>query len=231
LNVPEQRQKEYEAEKLFAEIEQVNATLSGLTNEAIIIKDKDIEKLEKELRSIKTLLENGKGDYNTKTQAMERLRDVLKKIDRIQEDNKWPTIEHELLWLVQRMNSNQQRYGSDKTKKQLVQFEEMSSIVISQKNIKAAIDLMEEIRSFNFSLVRDDIGYWIKYIKEFDDNFSTHQWKNITRARILINEAKQIILSNPSKIKIEEIVWELFSLLPEKEKVSILENDDSTLMR
>ena len=58
-----------------------------------------------------------------------------------------------------------------------------------------------------------------------------YKWKNPAHARELIDEAKKIISANPSKAKLEEIVRELFSLIPEKEKAFISENDDSTLMR
>ena len=143
----------------------------------------------------------------------------------------WPTIEEELNWLLERMKNNNQRYGNDKTKKQAEQLELQAKEVCKQMNIKIAKELMEQIRSFNFNLVRDDIGFWINYIKDFDNNFSTHEWSSPGRAKTLLDEAKQIISTNPSKMKIEEIVRELFSLLTEKEKATISENDDSTLMR
>jgi len=231
LSVPEQRQSEFDADKLKSEIILAKESLSDLEKDAIVVDYSELAKMETELNEIEILLENGKLDYNTKTQVMERLRDVLKKIDQIKEENEWPTVEDELSWLIERMKNNSQRYGNDNTKKQAEQLEKQANIVIKQMNVKTAKELMEEIRSFNFSLVRDDIGFWINYIKNFDTNFSTHEWINSSRARVLIDEAKQIISTNPSKAKIEEIVRELFSLLPEKESVSISENDDSTLMR
>ena len=231
LDVPEQRQKEFDADKLFSEIIQAKELLSDLEADAILVDYSETAKMESELSEIAILLENGKGDYNTKTQVQERLREVLKKIDRINEENEWPTIEDELKWLLERMKNNNQRYGNDKTKKQAEQLELQGKEVSKQMNIKIAKELMEQIRSFNFSLVRDDIGYWINYIKDFDTNFSTHEWTNPARARTLLDEAKQLISTNPSKMKIEEIVRELFTLLPEKEKAAISENDDSTLMR
>ena len=231
LNVPEQRQAEFNADKLNTEIIQAKELLSDLEADAILVDYSETAKMESELDEIEILLENGKGDYNTKTQVMERLREVLKKIDRINEENEWPTIEDELNWLLERMKNNCQRYGDDKTKKQAAQIELQAKEVTKQMNIKIAKELMEQIRSFNFTLVRDDIGYWINYIKDFDNNFSTHEWTSPSRARTLLDEAKQIISTNPSKMKIEEIVRELFGLLPEKEKATISENDDSTLMR
>ena len=79
--------------------------------------------------------------------------------------------------------------------------------------------------------MREDIGFWINYIKNFDENFSSHEWINPVVAKRLVDEAKQIISANPSKAKIEEIVRELFGLLPEQEKKTISENDDTTLMK
>ena len=231
LHVPEQRQAEINADKLNTEINRAKELLSTLETDAISVDHSELTKMESELNEIETLLENGKGDYNTKTQVMERLREVLKNIDHINEENEWPTIEDELNWLLERMKNNSQRYGNDKTKKQVEQIELQAKEVTKQMNIKIAKELMEQIRSFNFSLVRDDIGYWINYIKDFDGNFSTYQWLSTSRARILLEEAKQIISTKPSKLKIEEITRELFTLLSEKEKVAISENDDSTLMR
>ena len=229
--MPEQRQAEINADKLNTEINRAKELLSTLETDAISVDHSELTKMESELNEIETLLENGKGDYNTKTQVMERLREVLKNIDHINEENEWPTIEDELNWLLERMKNNSQRYGNDKTKKQVEQIELQAKEVTKQMNIKIAKELMEQIRSFNFSLVRDDIGYWINYIKDFDGNFSTYQWLNKSRARTLVDEAKQIISTKPSKLKIEEITRELFTLLSEKEKVAISENDDSTLMR
>ena len=231
LDVQEQRQAEFNADKLNSEIIIAKELLSKLESDTILVDYNELSKMEVELNEIEILLENGKGDYNTKTQVMERLREVLKKIDYINEENEWPTVEDELNWLLERMKNNSQRYGNDRTKKQGEQLELQSKSVIKQMNIKIAKELMEEIRSFNFSLVRDDIGFWINYIKDFDSNFSTYQWINSSRARILVDEAKQMISTNPTKIKIEQIVRELFTLLPEKEKAVISENDDSTLMR
>jgi len=231
LKVPEKRQAEFDATTLFKDISQAENLLSRLSTEAIIIDFNEIDTLNHELNELKILLENGKGDYNTKTQVMERLRDILKRIDRIVEDNEWPKIENELNWLTERLKNNQQRYGSEKTKQQVEKIERQAREIIRQMNIKQAEDLMEEIRSLNFSLVRDDIGFWINYIKTFDGNFTNYKWFNPGRAKSLIEEAKQIITTNPSKIKIETIVRELFTLIPEQEKSNISENDDSTLMR
>ncbi|HYX06547.1 MAG TPA: hypothetical protein VE912_07415, partial [Bacteroidales bacterium] len=231
LNVPEQRQIEYNADTLKLEIIRAKESLAILSAEDFLTDSAELKKIEFELAEIEFLLENGKGDYNTKTQVMERLREALKMIAKISEGNEWPKVEDELHWLLDRMKNNCQRYGNNKAINQAEQFEIQANIIFKQMSVKIAKDLMEEIRSFNFSLVRDDIGFWINYIKNFDSKFATHEWKDPANARRLIDEAKQIISNNPSKTKIEEIVRELFSLLPEEEKVTISANDDSTLMR
>ena len=231
LEVPEQRQVEFEAEKISQELEETKHLIKTIEEESLVVDYKELKKLENEIVELDEILKNGKGDYNTKTQVMERLREVLKKLDHIQEENEWPKIEDELQWLLDRMKNNVERYGDTKTKKESENFETQAKIISKQANIKLAKDLMEEIRSFNFTLVRNDIGFWISYIKDFDANFVKYNWSNPKEARNLIEEATQVISNNPTKEKLETIVRELFGLLPETEKATILENDESTLMR
>lgn len=231
IDVPEQRQVEFEAEKISQELEETKHLIKTIEEESLVVDYKELKQLENEIVELDAILKNGKGDYNTKTQVMERLREVLKKLDHIQEENEWPKIEDELQWLLNRMKNNVERYGDSKTKKESENFETQAKIIIKQANIKLAKDLMEEIRSFNFTLVRNDIGFWISYIKDFDANFAKYNWTNPKEARNLIEEATQVISNNPTKEKLEAIVRELFGLIPETEKATILENDESTLMR
>ena len=231
LEVLEQRQIEYDAEKLCKELSETKHLIDTIEEEALVVDYKELKKLDNEIVGLDEILKNGKGDYNTKTQVMERLREVLKKLDQIKEENEWPKIEDELRWLVGKMKNNCERYGDEKIVKESEKHEEQANIIIKQANIKLAKELMEEIRTFNFTIVRNDIGFWISYIKEFDVDTTKYEWTNPVEARKLIEEAKMVISENPSKERLEVIVRKLFGLLPENEKATIIENDESTLMR
>jgi len=231
LEVPEQRQKEFEASDLFSEINKARSILAGLKENNELVDVQHIEQLHKELTELDELLQKGKADYNTKTLVMERLREILKVIDNILEKSEWPKVEKELKWIFDRVKTNGKRYGNNETQNSIEQYQQQVNIVIKQSNIKLAKELIEELRSFNFNLIKDDIGFWINYIKNFEVNFISYDWINLEKARQLLDEAKNIISTSPSKEKIEQIVRELYSLLPEEVKQSISENDETTLMR
>jgi molecular chaperone DnaK len=231
LKIPEQRQKEFDASDLFFEIKNARCVLESFQDDGEIEEQRLIEQLNNELAELEELLEKGKADYNTKTMVMERLREVLKRIDNILESNEWPKVEDELKWIFDRAKTNGQRYGKSGTQGAIEQYQLQVNTVIKQSNIKLAKDLIEELRSFNFNLIKDDIGFWINYIKNFEINFTSYGWINPQKAKQLIEDAKNIISTAPSKEKIEQIVRELYSLLPEKEKQAISENDETTLMR
>lgn len=231
LEVPEQRQKEFDVSDLFSEITKALSILVSLKENNELVDVQYIEQLNKELIELEQLLQKGKADYNTKTLVMERLREILKAIDNILEISEWPKVEDELKWIFDRVKTNGQRYGDSETQNSIEQYQQQVNIVIKQSNIKLAKELIEELRSFNFNLIKDDIGFWINYIKNFEINFASHDWINPEKARQLLDEARTIISTSPSKEKIEQIVRELYSILPEEVKQSISENDETTLMR
>ncbi len=107
------------------------------------------------------------------------------------------------------------RYGDNKTSSALSQLEEQAKVVVRNENTKAAKDLISNYYSLAFSINFQQLGYIIGSIIYLDDNFDTTAWTNRSKATQLMNKAKQNIVTNPSKAKLQQIVGELFSLLPE----------------
>ena len=71
----------------------------------------------------------------------------------------------------------------------------------------------------------------ISLIKSFDDDFDTHNWQNRSQAKQLINQAKQIISTNPTKQKLRPIILDLYKLLPNEVPPASIGNDDEILRR
>jgi len=102
---------------------------------------------------------------------------------------------------------------------------------MNEQNTKVARDLLKEIKSLEFKLVSQDIGLWISFIKGFDEEFDTHAWRNRTAAHDLIQEANDIISTNPSKTRLRTIVRQLFALLPERDRPIISARDEQVLRK
>jgi len=226
-------QSEYDADEMDNEIEKSKKILSKLEDESSSIDLSEAKKLRSELEELKEILENGRTDYNTKTKVMERLRLALKDLDNLEVEGEFPKAEEELNSALHDLKVTNQRYGNNQTTKAVEQFEELAEAAIKETNLRAAKELASQIRSFDFAMVDAGAGVAmeISFIKGFDDDFDSHNWKNKSQAKQLINQAKQMIATNPTKQKLRPIVSELFKLLPETERPKLSEKDDEFLTR
>jgi len=226
-------QTEYDADEIDKEIEKSIMLLSQLQDESIDIEDSEIERLKTELEELKEILENGRSDYNTKTKVMERLRLVMKDLDILEVKEEFPRAAEELNNALHDLKVTNQRYGNNQTTKAVEQFEQLAQAAIRDGNLVATKELASQIRSFDFTMVDAGAGVAMEIgiIKGFDDEFESHHWKSKSQAKQLINEAKQIIATNPTKQKLRPIVLDLIKLLPDSEKPKLSGKEDEFLTR
>jgi molecular chaperone DnaK len=176
----------------------------------------ETEKLETELNEVISLLDKGKDD-DTREKAQQMLLKTLKKIDKQEELAEWPNTEQELNDVLKLLKENNENYGDDPKLTEIVnQFVKMSNVVISKKDTKTAKDLIEQIRSLSFKLMDEGAGVAldIAIIKQMDDLFDEQDWSDKSEARKLINGAKEIISSNPTKETLRPIILKLWNLQP-----------------
>ena len=81
---------------------------------------------------------------------------------------------------------------------------------------KIARQLKDQIESFEFTLLCQDIGFWIGFIKHYDDEIDNINWKDKEEVLRLIQEGKVVISRKPSKEQIETIVRKIWDLMEEK---------------
>ncbi|MBK9544232.1 MAG: Hsp70 family protein [Bacteroidetes bacterium] len=224
---------DYNADEMESEIEKSKKMLSILEDESSTIDLAEAKQLRTELNELKEILDNGRTDYNTKTKVMERLRLALKDLDNLEVEGEFPKAEEELNTALEDLKITNQRYGNNQTVKALEQFQILANDAIKNKNLRAAKELASQISSFDFAIVDQASGVAmdISFIKGFDDNFDSHNWKNKSQARQLITQAKQIIATNPTRQKLRPIIQDLFKLLPEPERPKLSEKDDEFLTR
>jgi molecular chaperone DnaK len=226
-------QPEYNADEMDDEIERSKSILSKLEDESSNIDLSEAKKLRSELDELKEILENGRSDYETKTLVKERLLAALQELDSLEEAEEFPKAEEELNNALYDLGVTNERYGDNKTSKALEEFDELAKAAIKEGNLRAVKELTSQIRSFNFAIVdqASGVAMEISFIKGFDDDFETYNWKNRNQARQFINQAKQIIATNPTKAKLRPIVLDIFKLLPDSERPKYSEKDDEYLTR
>jgi molecular chaperone DnaK len=229
--LPDIRQREYDIDLLESEITHAMQTLAAMKEEVPSFNQSNVKKLQSDLDELEDLLEKGSPDYNTKTQVMERLREILKSVDKLQEASLWPKVESDLSENLRRLVAADQKYGEEGSNYLVEQLRERAGTVMKEKSAKVARDLIREIKSLEFKLVSQDIGLWISFIRGFDQEFDTHAWRNRTAAHDLIMEANDIIATSPSKTRLRTIVRQLFALLPERDRPILSARDEQVLRK
>ena len=210
---------------------QIEEALSIIATLKEVSFEEQSKKLSDELSHLSDLLETGREDHDTRLKIIERLRDVMKTLEKMQEESEWPKVEQELKTILEKLVLSNQRYGNEKATQLVNQYNKDVQIVIKQKDENLAGDLIKEIRAFNFALISQDTGYWIGNIKYYDDNFDDINWTDRRAAKQLITSAKKTIATSPSKQTLQEIVWKLWDLLPEETKSSLGKIDERLLRK
>lgn len=218
------QQKEVDSDAILVEINKARQSIAFSNNEAA-------DELTAQLNELAERLQSALSNYDSKSKALSDLNVILKKVDLIQEAAEWPEVEEQLTEALNSVDKTNKQYGNKETQGIADQMRQHSLAVIKQKDHKLALDLIDQLNSFTFSMIREETGLWIGYIKGFDDDFDTQQWSNELEARQLINQAKEIIANSPSREKIERIVFALFALLPGKEQPVSSDGNSDLLLK
>jgi len=216
-------QKEINSQELRQEIQKAQHALS-------ITDGVDTDALSSKLYGLLGDLENAGEDFDGKAKVLSQLKTLSKVIDELEDSAEWPKAEVGLNEILESTRSANEHYGNEETTAALLQFESMGGDVFAQKDINLAMELTEKLGALHFSLIRQETGLWVGYVKSFDEDFESQQWSDPAAARRLLNEAKHVIATQPTREKLERIVIELFGLLPGKEQpIAVAGNSDLLL--
>ena len=230
IQIPETVQEEIDENWLDSEIQKAKQTLTMIEQEGAYEDSSKLHNIKAEVEEIETSFQQGRKDYDRKKNVLDSLKRSFRKIDDIQDATEWPKTEEELKDVFYRLEEVDNQAGNEKTTELVTQFKEQIPEVIKQKNVKVANQMIEDMRSLNFTLVSQDVSFWIGFIHYFNENFETHDWKDRGKARMLINQGLQICASSPSESKLRPVIAELYNLLPDVERDRI-NLDDKTVLR
>ena len=179
--------------------------------EALLSSGISVEELNKELDAVKELASSG----NDPMQAQSNLKEVLRKIEELEDSTEWQRVEKELREEFERLEKAQNDLGNEKTAQVVNQLRLQTDSVIRSKDPKTGREVLEQIHSLFFSLTM--IYQCIGLIKSLNDRFGSIRWKDSSRARQLINRGMEEINDNPTVEKLRPIIAEISKLLPNEE--------------
>lgn len=222
-------QSAQDSEWLYDEIEKARLALEDLSNLGPHVDGSETKSISEELDSVQNLLDQAPEDYDRRMQVRNNLREVLRKIDKIENAGAWPAAEEELRSTFERLDEHFESVRSalapavaDRFHVAIGHFREQVEAIVRTADIKSAKLLVDEMNGLGYRI--DDavhgVELYISLIQDYDKDFELHDWSDRNRARMLVNQGLGMAASNPTRQGLIALLRELFSLLPESEQKS-----------
>ena len=164
--------------------------------------------LRAELSSLRTDNEN----TTEKKEVLKHLRDLLRKIEKLEAGTEWQRVEKELREEFDRLEKAQEELGNDKSAQLANQLRTQTDNAIRTKNVQVGRQVLEQVRSLYIQLTM--LYQCMNIIRYCNDSFGTIRWKDASRARQLTNRGMEQINNNPTTEGLRQFAAELLRLMP-----------------
>lgn len=170
-----------------------------------------VTKIQKELDRVREEAENS----SEKKAVLQHLKEVLRKIESLDESTEWQRLEAELREEFDRLEKAQNDLGNENTAKLVNQLRLQTDQVICSKVVSMGREILEQINSLfvHLTMVYQCMGL----IRSCHERFSTIRWKDNSRARQLCNRGLEEINDQPTVEKLHPIACSLIKLMPDDE--------------
>lgn len=165
--------------------------------------------VEQSLQEVEEEAENS----SERKMVLENLKRVLRKIEDLDESTEWQRVEVELRKQFERLENAQEDLGNEKSQQLVTHLRSQVDQAIRTKNVKVGREILDQIKSLFVQLTM--MYQCMGVIKHYNDTFSSHPWKDSSRARQLINQGLEIMNNNPSTEALLPIARSLLELLPD----------------
>lgn len=170
--------------------------------------------IQEELDRVKEEAENS----SEKKAVLQHLKEVLRKIESLDENTEWQRVEKGLHEEFDRLEEAQNDLGNEKTAQLVGQLRLQTDQVIRSKDVRMGRETLEQINGLfvQLTLVYQCIGL----IRSCHERFGVIRWKDSSRARQLLNRGLEEISNQPSVEKLHPIACGLIELMPDDEAVN-----------
>lgn len=171
------------------------------------------ETIQDELNMVKEEAHNS----SEKKAVLQHLKEVLRKIESLDESTEWQRLETELREEFERLEKAQNDLGNEKTAQLVSQLRSQTDQVIRTQNVRMGHETLEQIKSLFVHLTM--IYQCMGLIHDCNERFEQIRWKDVSRARQLINQGLEEINNQPTIEKLHPIARNLIGLMPDDEAI------------
>lgn len=170
--------------------------------------------IQEELDRVKEEAKNS----SEKKAVLQHLKEVLRKIESLDENTEWQRVEKGLREEFDRLEEAQNDLGNEKTAQLVGQLRLQTDQVIRRKDVRMGRETLEQINGLfvQLTLVYQCIGL----IRSCHERFGVIRWKDSSRARQLLNRGLEEMKNQPTVEKLHPITCSLIDLMPDDEAVN-----------
>ena len=171
----------------------------------------DTEKLQQELNAV----HNEHANSSEKKAVLQHLKEVLRKIEDMEDGTEWERLEYEIREEFNRLEKANQELGDEQSTREVNQLRSQIDQIIRTKNIAMGREVLEQTHMLFFSLTL--VYQCMAVIQDLNNRFDRIRWKDASRARQLLNKALTVMNDQPKAEVLHPIAVELIRLLPPDE--------------
>lgn len=199
---------------------------------AKIAKKLNRDDLHEHLQKLQDDIESIGSSADGRLRLLDEYRRILLELEKLSKVSEWPRVEKELkevffniedLIKEIKKNGDDDKLNMDRIDSHIEDFRKKIETIIKGKNVKEAKELIQDIIQLDFEIrnVVTNNSIDALYLRHFNDNFNSYNWKNPTKARQLINQGMQMIVNGNTKT-LRPILVELVNLIPDNERPETL---------
>lgn len=163
-------------------------------------------------------VKNEAANSSEKKAVLQHLKEVLRKIEDLDDSTEWNRLEAELREEFERLEKAQNDLGNDKTAQIVNQLRQQTDQVIRGKDVKMGREVLDQINNLFVHLTM--LYQCIGLIQHYNDRFGSVRWADSGRARQLLNRGLEAINNNPTVDVLHPIACSLIDLMPDKDKTN-----------
>ena len=187
-------------------IAEAQRSISRLNNSGISTNDVEVD-----LGNVKDEAANS----SEKKMVLQHLKEVLRKIEDLDESTEWRRLEQELREEFERLEKAHNDLGNDKTGQLVNQLRSQTDQVIRSKDVRMGREVLDQINSLfiHLTMVYQCMGF----IQDCHRRFTSICWKDSSRARHLVSKGMEEINTQPAVEKLLPIARQIIELMPANE--------------
>lgn len=211
-----QRSTGVDASELMNRFDEAKRKLVSLKSTPAVTEYETVE-IQNMLNDVSGRFDGEKNSDDGKMHLLADLRRIFLKIEGIEKEHEWDTIEAELRTTFDKLEQANNDLGNQYNS-QVEELRRQTDVVIREKDVQMGRQVLSDINSLFITVTL--IYQLIGFVQHHSRNFGQYAWTDANRARQLLNKGMEMVNTNPEVETLHPLVCAVIELMdmPKNEK-------------